>query len=144
MLVRGDSLDRAMSRYLVDRIEQHDRITVRTGTEVIGGDGRDRLETVAIEGPEGEQTLATDALFILIGAEPPIVVAARPRSAVPRVESAWGFRRWRRASRLDQARRLRGRRGRDGRILGPLLPRGARPRQQARLTRLPARADAPV
>jgi thioredoxin reductase (NADPH) len=28
MLVRGDPLDRAMSRYLVDRIEQHDRITV--------------------------------------------------------------------------------------------------------------------
>jgi thioredoxin reductase (NADPH) len=51
-----------MSRYLVDRIEQHDRITVRTRTEVVGGDGRDRLESVAIEGPEGEQTLPTDAL----------------------------------------------------------------------------------
>jgi thioredoxin reductase (NADPH) len=70
MLVRGDSLDRGMSRYLVDRIEQHDRITVRTRTEVVGGDGRDYLERVAIEGPEGEQTLATDALFVLIGAQP--------------------------------------------------------------------------
>jgi thioredoxin reductase (NADPH) len=70
MLVRGDSLDRTMSRYLVDRIGQHDRITVRTGTEVVGGDGRDWLESVAIAGPEGEQTLPTDALFVLIGAEP--------------------------------------------------------------------------
>jgi thioredoxin reductase (NADPH) len=59
-----------MSRYLVDRIEQHDRITVRTATKAVGGDGRDRLESVAIAGPEGEQTLATDALFVLIGAEP--------------------------------------------------------------------------
>jgi thioredoxin reductase (NADPH) len=70
MLVRGDSLDRAMSRYLVDRIEQHDRITVRTRTAVVGGDGRDRLESVAIAGPEGEQILPTDALFVLIGAAP--------------------------------------------------------------------------
>ena len=39
LLVRGDSLDRGMSRYLVDRIERHDRIAVRTGTEVVGGHG---------------------------------------------------------------------------------------------------------
>jgi thioredoxin reductase (NADPH) len=70
VLVRGDSMDRAMSRYLVDRIEQHDRITVRTRTEVVGRDGRDRLESVAIEGPEGGQILPTDALFVLIGAAP--------------------------------------------------------------------------
>jgi thioredoxin reductase (NADPH) len=70
LLVRGDSLDRGMSRYLVDRIERHDRIAVRTGTEVVGGHGREWLESVAIEGPEGEQTLPTDALFVLIGAEP--------------------------------------------------------------------------
>jgi thioredoxin reductase (NADPH) len=70
MLVRGDSLERGMSRYLVNRIEQHNRITVRTRTEVVGVDGRDRLESVAIKGPEGEQALPTDALFVLIGAEP--------------------------------------------------------------------------
>jgi hypothetical protein len=69
MLVRGDSVDRAMSRYRVDRIEQHDRITARTATKVVGCDGRDRLESVAIAGPEGEQTLATDALFVLAARE---------------------------------------------------------------------------
>ena len=70
LLVRGDSLDRGMSRYLVDRIERHDRIAVRTGTEVVGARGRDRLESLTIEGAEGRQTLPTDALFVLIGAEP--------------------------------------------------------------------------
>jgi thioredoxin reductase (NADPH) len=70
LLVRGDSLATRMSRYLVERIEQDDRIAVRTRTEVVGGEGRDWLESVAIEGPEGEQTLATDDLFVLIGAEP--------------------------------------------------------------------------
>ena len=63
-------MDHAMSRYPVERIEQHDRITVRTSTEVVGGDGRDRLESVAIRGPEGEQILPTDALFVLIGPAP--------------------------------------------------------------------------
>jgi thioredoxin reductase (NADPH) len=70
MLVRGDSLDRGMSRYLIDRIERHDRIEVRTRTEVVGSEGRDWLDSVVIEGPEGEQTLPMDALFVLIGAEP--------------------------------------------------------------------------
>jgi thioredoxin reductase (NADPH) len=70
ILVRGDSLERGMSRYLIDRIERHDRITVRTATVVVGGDGDDRLESVAIAGPEGERTIPTDALFVLIGAEP--------------------------------------------------------------------------
>ena len=70
MLVRADSLGRGMSRYLVDRIERDDRITVRTRTEVVGGAGRDRLESVIIEGPEGAQTLPTAALVVLIGAEP--------------------------------------------------------------------------
>jgi len=70
MLVRGDSMERAMSRYLVDRIERHDRIAVRTRTEVVGGGGRDRLESVAVEGPEGEETLPMDDLFVLIGAAP--------------------------------------------------------------------------
>ena len=70
MLVRGDSLHHGMSRYLVDRIEQHDRITVRTRARVVGGNGRGSLESMVIDGPEGVQTLATDGLFVLIGAEP--------------------------------------------------------------------------
>ena len=70
MLIRRSSLHHGMSRYLVDRIEQHDRITVRTQTRVVGGNGRDSLRSLAIEGPEGRQSLHTEALFVLIGAEP--------------------------------------------------------------------------
>jgi thioredoxin reductase (NADPH) len=70
MLIRRDSLHHGMSRYLADRIEQHDRITVRTRTRVVGGNGRDALEGLAIDGPDGAQTLAMDGLFVLIGAEP--------------------------------------------------------------------------
>ena len=39
MLVRGESLARAMSRYLVDRIEAHERITVPTSTHVSRAEG---------------------------------------------------------------------------------------------------------
>jgi thioredoxin reductase (NADPH) len=44
MLVRADSLESKMSRYLVDRIEQDGRITVRTETTVREARGQDRLE----------------------------------------------------------------------------------------------------
>jgi thioredoxin reductase (NADPH) len=70
ILVRGDSLARGMSAYLVERIERHTRISVLTRTEVSGGSGGDRLESIDVRGPVGEQTLPTDALFVLIGAAP--------------------------------------------------------------------------
>jgi thioredoxin reductase (NADPH) len=70
ILARGDSLDRAMSRYLVERIAQHGTIAVRTRTEVAGAGGGDGLESVAIDGPDGRQTIPADALFVVIGAEP--------------------------------------------------------------------------
>ena len=70
MLVRGASLRRGMSRYIVQRIERHGRISVRTHTEVTDGGGEDRLETVTAKDRVGEQVLPADALFVLIGAEP--------------------------------------------------------------------------
>ena len=70
ILVRGDSLERGMSAYLVERIERHGRISVLTHTEVTGGSGDDRLESIEVRGPAGEQTLPADALFVLIGAAP--------------------------------------------------------------------------
>ncbi len=70
MLVRGESLTRSMSRYLVDRIERHDRITVSTNTEVVGGEGGDELTGLTVRGPDGNRRLAADELFVLIGAAP--------------------------------------------------------------------------
>ena len=70
MLVRGESLARGMSRYLVDRIEAHARITVRTNTHVSRAEGRDWLERVVVAGPDGEESLDAGGMFVLIGGEP--------------------------------------------------------------------------
>jgi thioredoxin reductase (NADPH) len=70
MLVRAESLERKMSRYLIDRIEQHDRIAVLTETAVAEVRGREWLEEVVLEGPSGETTLPAEGLFVLIGAAP--------------------------------------------------------------------------
>jgi thioredoxin reductase (NADPH) len=70
MLVRSEALSHAMSAYLVDRIQAHERITVRTGTHVSRAEGRDWLERVVIAGPDGQQTLESNGMFVLIGGEP--------------------------------------------------------------------------
>ena len=70
MLVRAESLAGSMSRYLVDRIEAHERITVRTGTRVSRAEGREWLEQVVVEGPEGEVSVEAGGMLVLIGGEP--------------------------------------------------------------------------
>jgi thioredoxin reductase (NADPH) len=72
VVCRADSLEQSMSRYLVDRIETHDRITVRTGAEVTGARGDQQLDSVLIlDGARGEQTeAAADAMFVMIGGRP--------------------------------------------------------------------------
>jgi thioredoxin reductase (NADPH) len=70
MLVRGDSLSHRMSRYLVERIEGHDKVAVRTQTRVVEARGDGHLERVTVAGPAGEEELPTDDLVVLIGAEP--------------------------------------------------------------------------
>jgi thioredoxin reductase (NADPH) len=71
MIVRADSLEAGMSRYLVDRVAAHAKITVLTKTHVIAAGGRPRLETVAIADRDGnERELRADALYVLIGGQP--------------------------------------------------------------------------
>jgi thioredoxin reductase (NADPH) len=70
ILVRGESLAQAMSRYLLDRIEAHERITVRTSTHVSQADGGDWLERVVIAGPDRKESLEAGGMFVLIGGEP--------------------------------------------------------------------------
>jgi thioredoxin reductase (NADPH) len=61
-----------MSRYLVDRIEAHDRIRVRNPAQVVAARGDERLASVVIRDENrGEEIEAgADALFVMIGAEP--------------------------------------------------------------------------
>ncbi|HEY7070680.1 MAG TPA: NAD(P)/FAD-dependent oxidoreductase, partial [Acidimicrobiales bacterium] len=73
ILVRGAGLAQTMSQYLVTQIAAHPRISVRTRVEVVGGSGPGHLAELDLRDTTGEATtesVAADALFVLIGAEP--------------------------------------------------------------------------
>jgi thioredoxin reductase (NADPH) len=70
IVVRGDSLEKSMSRYLVDRIEAAPNIHVRTHSRVVAAYGTDHLEELDVEGPGGRERLPAATLFVFIGASP--------------------------------------------------------------------------
>ncbi len=72
MLVRGSSLKKGMSQYLVNQIESRENIEVLTRTSVIEAHGNDRLESITLENRDtGEiNTVPAVALFLFIGAIP--------------------------------------------------------------------------
>ncbi|QMS86241.1 FAD-dependent oxidoreductase (plasmid) [Nostoc edaphicum CCNP1411] len=72
ILVRGDSLAKSMSKYLIDRILATENIKVQLNTSVIKVHGETNLEAITIvDAQTGEkQTVPTKLLFILIGARP--------------------------------------------------------------------------
>lgn len=72
MLVRGDSLEASMSQYLVERILGTENIDVRFRTEVVRGGGDGHLEwlTLADRTTGEEETVASNWLYVFIGALP--------------------------------------------------------------------------
>jgi thioredoxin reductase (NADPH) len=72
LLVRGDSLARSMSQYLIDQIERIENIEVFLNTEVRSVYGDRRLEAITIENTlsSEKQTMPTHWLFIFIGTIP--------------------------------------------------------------------------
>jgi thioredoxin reductase (NADPH) len=72
VLVRGDSLAKSMSDYLVREIGAAPNITVRCNTEILAAIGDQRLEFVEVcdKADGSTNALAADALFIFIGARP--------------------------------------------------------------------------
>jgi thioredoxin reductase (NADPH) len=70
MLVRGDSLQKSMSKYLIDQIEATPNIVVETCTEILSLSGNGHLETLTLKTPQGEETRQASSLFIFIGAAP--------------------------------------------------------------------------
>ncbi len=72
ILVRGASLQRSMSYYLVQQIESVPNISVRTCTEVIEAHGEDHLESLTLRNTaNGEtETVSAQWLFLFIGAAP--------------------------------------------------------------------------
>jgi thioredoxin reductase (NADPH) len=71
LAVRGPSLVRTMSRYLIDELAGAPNVEVRPRTSVVGGGGAKRLEHVVLAGAAGEQsTVPAAALLVVIGGEP--------------------------------------------------------------------------
>ena len=70
MLVRGDSLTRSMSKYLIDQIEATPNIFVETDTEVTEMSGDTHLECLTLKTPRGEEKRSATSIFIFIGAAP--------------------------------------------------------------------------
>src|SRR5215212_2110411 len=69
MVVRGDSLARSMSAYLVERVEAHDAIEVRLRSQVRElHEEAGRLRAVAVEAADSApETIPVTALFLCIG-----------------------------------------------------------------------------
>jgi thioredoxin reductase (NADPH) len=72
ILVRGPSLEKSMSYYLIQQIENIPNITVRACTEVVGAEGTDHLERLTLRDNTNGSTETVDAsyLFVFIGAAP--------------------------------------------------------------------------
>ncbi len=153
LVVRAESLDKGMSHYLVRQVEGTPNIEVRLGTEVVGGGGGEDgwLERLVLRSRAdgATETVAADELFLMIGARPNTdwlpaelargdggfirtgadveerrELAARAQPALPRDQHARRLRRGRRPPRVDEPRRLRGRRGLDRDQARPRALRG--------------------
>ncbi len=72
LVVRGDSLERSMSSYLIEQIRGIDKITVRTNTSIDKCEGLDHLQCVTLVDnlDGGRQVVDAGHLFIFIGAAP--------------------------------------------------------------------------
>jgi thioredoxin reductase (NADPH) len=72
MLVRSDSLEKSMSRYLVERILAAEKIEVRLQAEIVAGRGDGHLETITVADRAAgtEEEVATNWVFAFIGASP--------------------------------------------------------------------------
>ena len=69
-LVSRSPLEKSMSSYLLHEIDGKDNIHALPSTEIVAVGGESRLESLTLRSPAGEETVAADALYILIGAEP--------------------------------------------------------------------------
>jgi thioredoxin reductase (NADPH) len=72
MLVRGDSLARSMSRYLIEQIEKTPNIDVQFNASVAEAHGDTRLEAISVRCSTSSELdiVPASSLFIFIGAQP--------------------------------------------------------------------------
>jgi thioredoxin reductase (NADPH) len=71
MLVRGDSLAKSMSHYLIEQIDALPNVEVRVRSKAVGAEGDGRLRALHIRDADGAQSVEdVDACFVFIGAAP--------------------------------------------------------------------------
>jgi thioredoxin reductase (NADPH) len=72
VLVRGSSLEKSMSYYLIKQIEDIPAITVRTRTEIVAVEGDEHLERLMLcnTANGSSETVDAELLFLFIGAAP--------------------------------------------------------------------------
>ena len=70
VVVRGNSLAASMSDYLSRRLAADPAITIHYNATVAALEGEEHLERIAITTPAGELSVASRALFVMIGAAP--------------------------------------------------------------------------
>ena len=70
MLVRGESLTKSMSQYLIEQIAETPNITVQPHSSVVEAQGETSLESIAIEVAGEVKMVPATSLFIFIGAVP--------------------------------------------------------------------------
>jgi thioredoxin reductase (NADPH) len=70
LAIRAQSMDAGMSHYLARQLEATPNIDVRLRTEVVGGAGDGWLEQLVLRGPDGEETIPSAGLFLMLGAHP--------------------------------------------------------------------------
>ncbi len=72
LLVRGPSLTKSMSHYLIEQVESVPNITVRTCTTVVGARGDGHLEGLTLQDANTGETedVTAQHLFVFIGAAP--------------------------------------------------------------------------
>jgi thioredoxin reductase (NADPH) len=70
MLVRGESLERSMSKYLIDQISATGNIVVETRTQLASLAGDGHLECITLQTPNGIESRPAGSVFVFIGAAP--------------------------------------------------------------------------
>jgi thioredoxin reductase (NADPH) len=72
IVVRGENLEKSMSKYLIDAISAAENVEVLLRSRVLDGSGNTQLESLRIvDDTDGnEREVEADALFVMIGASP--------------------------------------------------------------------------
>ncbi len=70
--VRGDSLEKSMSYYLIQQLAAIPNVRVRTATEVVCASGEEHLESLVLRDntDDSQEEVPAGHLFVFIGAEP--------------------------------------------------------------------------